>query len=170
AALPVIVVSGVDDPRKGYALGADAYLQKPVATAALLDELQRLTRPRLLIVDDDPAARYTIRKYCERQPYQILEAADAREGLHAANTMRPELIVLDLNLPDRRGEDVLRELGSAETTRGIPVWIVTSEAVSAHDRERLRGVAAFLSTSQLDRQSFDTLVESLLPDDVALRS
>jgi CheY-like chemotaxis protein len=76
-------VSNVDDPEEGLRAGADAYLQKPVSGTALLVELNRLVRARILVIDDDPAARYTIRKYCERQPYQILEAADAREGLHA---------------------------------------------------------------------------------------
>src|SRR5262249_16725276 len=59
AALPVIVVSNVDDPRKGYALGADAYLQKPLSGPVLIEELDRLTQARILIIDDDPAARYT---------------------------------------------------------------------------------------------------------------
>ena len=163
ASLPVIVVSSVADPRKGYALGADAYLQKPVTAAELLGELNRLTRPRILVIDDDPAARYTIRKYCERQPYQVLEAADAREGLLAANTMRPELIVLDLNLPDRRGEDLLRELASNGITSAIPVVIATAQSLSAEDRGRLQGVAAVFSKNELDGQSFERLLESLRP-------
>jgi DNA-binding response OmpR family regulator len=170
ASLPVIVVSNVDDPRKGYALGADAYLQKPVSGTALLEELSRLARARILVIDDDPAARYTIRKYCERQPYQILEAADAREGLHAATMMRPELIVLDLDLPDRRGEDLLRELASGEATRAIPVIVATSESLSAAERDRLQGAVAVFSKSELDRQSFERLLESLRPRVAALPS
>jgi DNA-binding response OmpR family regulator len=161
AAVPVIVVSSVDDPRKGYALGADAYVQKPVNGPALLEELNRLTRARILIIDDDPAARYAIRKYCERQPYRVLEAADAREGLHIANTMRPELIVLDLNLPDRRGEEVLRELAGAESTSSIPVVIATSEALSAADRDGLQRAKAVFSKADLDLEAFERLLESL---------
>ena len=169
AALPVVIASSVDDPRKGYALGADAYLAKPISAPALLGELNRLTRARILIIDDDPAYRYAIRKYCERQPYQILEAADAREGLHAAATLRPELIVLDLNLPDRRGEEVLRELASAEATSAIPVVIATSETLSREARERLRGAAGVFSKAELDRQSFERLLESLRPGATASR-
>ena len=168
--LPVIIVSSVDDPRKGYALGADAYLRKPVTGEALLDELNRLTRPRILIVDDDPAARYTIRKYCERQPYRVLEAADAREGLLSARTMRPRLIVLDLNLPDQRGEDVLRELASGTATSAIPVVIATSETLSEADRDRLQAAVAVFSKSELDGRTFERLLESLHPQGAALPS
>jgi DNA-binding response OmpR family regulator len=163
ASVPVIVVSSVDDPRKGYALGADGYLQKPASGPVLLEELDRLTRARILVIDDDPAARYAIRKYCERQPYRILEAADAREGLHIASTMRPELIVLDLNLPDRRGEEVLRELVNAEATSSIPVVIATSEALSAIDRDGLQRAKAVFSKADLDLESFARLLESLHP-------
>ena len=143
---------------------------RPVSGTALLEELSRLARARILVIDDDPAARYTIRKYCERQPYQILEAADAREGLHAATMMRPELIVLDLDLPDRRGEDLLRELASGEATRAIPVIVATSESLSAAERDRLQGAVAVFSKSELDRQSFERLLESLRPRVAALPS
>ena len=160
-ALPLIIVSNVDDARKGYALGADGYLQKPVEGPVLIAELDRLTRARILVIDDDPAARYTIRKYCERLPWRVLEAADAREGLQAAATLHPELIVLDLNLPDRRGEEVLRELAAADATSAIPIVIATSETLSNRDRERLQGAARVFSKSELDGRSFERLLESL---------
>jgi CheY-like chemotaxis protein len=162
AAVPVIVISSVDDPRKSYALGADAYLAKPVTRPALLDALNQLTREKILVIDDDPAARYTIRKLCDESTYHVLEAADAREGLRAASTMRPELIVLDLNLPDRRGEEVLRELANAASTRAIPVIIATSEALSQQERAALgETAAAVLSKSDLDRERFGRLIESI---------
>jgi signal transduction histidine kinase/DNA-binding response OmpR family regulator len=161
ATLPVVVASDVDDPRKGYALGADVYLPKPVERAALLDVLDRLTRTRILVIDDDPAARYAIRKLCDASPYHVLEAADAREGLRAANAMRPEVIVLDLNLPDQRGEDVLVELARGAETRGIPVVVATSEQLSQGKRDRLGTAAAIFSKSDLDRATFTRLLDSL---------
>jgi signal transduction histidine kinase/DNA-binding response OmpR family regulator len=161
AALPVIVITNVDDPRKSYALGADAYLDKPVGRTALLEALNELTRARLLIIDDDPAARYTIRKCLQDAPYHVLEAANAREGIQAATTMRPELIVLDLNLPDRRGEDVLRELAGDEATSAIPVIVATAESLTATLRERLGGAAAVFSKSELSRDSLGQLLHSI---------
>jgi CheY-like chemotaxis protein len=161
AALPVIVVTSVSDPRKSYALGADAYLDKPVSRAALLDALNELTRAKILLIDDDPAARYTLRKCMEHMPYHILEAADAREGLRAATDMRPEFIILDLNLPDRRGEDVLRELSSTDATRAIPVLIATSETLTPELRSRLGEAAGVLSKGQLRPESLARMFDEI---------
>ena len=161
AALPIIVVTSVEDPRKSYALGADLYLNKPVNRADLLAALNELTRERILIIDDDPAARYALRRFLRDAPYFVMEAANAREGMRAANTMRPELIVLDLNLPDVRGEDVLRELSTAEATRAIPVVIATSETLTPELREQLRDAAVVLSKSELDAGSLDRVLEAI---------
>jgi signal transduction histidine kinase/CheY-like chemotaxis protein len=161
ASLPVIVVTSVDDPRKSYALGADAYLGKPIERQALLDALNELTLARVLIIDDDPASRYTIRKCFQDQPYQILEAANAREGVHAATTMRPDLIVLDLNLPDRRGEEVLHQLAGDRDTNAIPVLVATAENLTPALRERLGEAAAVMSKGELTRESLSRVLDSI---------
>jgi len=160
-ALPIVVVTSVADPRKSHALGANAYLDKPVSRPALIELLNELTRARVLIIDDDPASRYTIRKCFQDQPYQILEAANAREGMRSATTMRPELIVLDLNLPDRRGEDVLDELAGGEGTSAIPVLVATSENLTPALRERLGGAAAVLSKADLTSESLSRVLASI---------
>jgi signal transduction histidine kinase/CheY-like chemotaxis protein len=161
ASLPVIVVSNVDDPQKGFALGADAYLRKPVGRTALIETLNKLTRPRILVIDDDPAARYTVRKLCEHLPYQLLEAADAREGLRVASTMQPHAIVLDLNLPDRRGEEVLHELSTLPATSDIRIVVLTSQDLSQAARALLmREAEDALSKRDLKR---DRLVAALTP-------
>jgi CheY-like chemotaxis protein len=154
ASLPVIVASNVDDPQKGFALGADAYLRKPIGRTVFIETLNRLTRPRILVIDDDPAARYSVRKMCEHLPYQLLEAVDAREGLRVASTMQPRAIVLDLNLPDRRGEDVLRELSGSPATSDIPVVVLTSEEISPSFRDTLLSAAqGVLSKQDLRRET-----------------
>jgi signal transduction histidine kinase/DNA-binding response OmpR family regulator len=158
---PVVVMTSVEDPRKSYALGAEAYLAKPLERALLLETLDSLTLAPVLVIDDDPAARYAIRKCLDGSPLRSGEAADAREGLHAARTLRPELIVLDLKLPDRRGEDVLRELGATESTRAIPVVIATSEPLTPELRGRLGGAAAVVGKGDLRREAFGPLVERL---------
>jgi signal transduction histidine kinase/CheY-like chemotaxis protein len=161
AAIPVIVVTSVADPRKSYALGGDAYLDKPVARAALLNALNELTRAKILLIDDDPAARYTLRKCFEHMPYHILEAADAREGLRTASAMRPEFIILDLNLPDRRGEEVLQELSRTDATRSIPVVIATSETLTPELRSRLGDAAGVLSKGQLFPESLARVLDEI---------
>jgi signal transduction histidine kinase/CheY-like chemotaxis protein len=164
ATLPVIIVSNVDDPQKGFALGADAYLRKPIGRTAFIETLNRLTRPRILIIDDDPAARYTVRKMCEHLPYQLLEAADAREGLRVATTMQPRVIVLDLNLPDRRGEEVLHELSSSPATTDIPIVVLTSEDISQSSRDELmRDADDILSKRDLRRETLTAALAAANP-------
>jgi CheY-like chemotaxis protein/two-component sensor histidine kinase len=158
---PVAVLTSVDDPRKSFALGADAYLAKPVERAVLLETLDQLAAAQVLVIDDDPAARYAIRKCFDGAPVRVVEAADAREGLRAARSLRPGLIVLDLNLPDRRGEEVLDELAQGEATREIPVVIATSERLTPELRGRLGGAAAVFSKGELRREAFAPLVEGL---------
>jgi signal transduction histidine kinase/CheY-like chemotaxis protein len=161
AALPVIIASNVDDPQKGFALGADAYLRKPIGRTALIETLNRLTRPKILVIDDDPAARYTVRKLCEHLPFQLLEAADAREGLRVAGSMQPRAIVLDLNLPDRRGEEVLHELAQSPATSDIPVVILTSEEISQASRAALlREAEGVLSKRDLKRDTLSAALEA----------
>ena len=159
----VVVMTSVDDPRKSFALGADAYLHKPVERTALLKVLGELVQAQVLVIDDDPAARYAIRKCFDDAPCRVVEAADAREGLQAARTLRPGMIVLDLNLPDRRGEDVLSDLAAGESTRAIPVVIATSERITPELRQRLGAAVAVLEKSELRRDVFAPLVERLLP-------
>ena len=161
---PVVVMTSVDDPRKSFALGADAYLHKPVERAELLRTLEQLARASILVIDDDPAARYAIRKCFDHAPFRVVEAADAREGMRAARMLRPELIVLDLNLPDRRGEDVLRDLASLEATRAIPVVIATSERLTPELRGRLGAAAAVLEKGQLGREAFAPILQRLRPE------
>jgi signal transduction histidine kinase/DNA-binding response OmpR family regulator len=158
---PVAVITSVDDPRKSFALGADAYLHKPVARGQLLETLGQLARTSILLIDDDPASRYAIRRCLGDAPCRVVEAADAREGLRAARALRPGLIVLDLNLPDRRGEEVFRELAGAEATRTIPVVIATSEVLTPELRGRLVGAAAVLSKGDLRRDALAPLVERM---------
>ena len=159
---PVIVATSVDDPRKGYGLGADVYLEKPVARPQLLEALNRVTGAKILVIDDDPAARYTIRRLLDQGAWHVLEAGDAREGLRAASAMRPSLIVLDLNLPDRRGEEVLTELQTLEETRAIPVVIATSEELPAGQRARLvERAAAVFSKREMSRDGLARVLATL---------
>ena len=164
---PIVVMTSVDDPRKSFALGADAYLHKPVERSALLNAIDQVTLAPVLVIDDDPTARYTIRRCFDEARVRVVEAADAREGLRVARSLRPELIVLDLNLPDRRGEEVLRELAAGDATRTIPVVIATSERLTPELRGRLGGAAAVLAKSDLRREAFAPLVRGLRPRSAA---
>jgi signal transduction histidine kinase/DNA-binding response OmpR family regulator len=151
ANIPVIVVTTVEDERKARALGADAYCVKPITAQQLLSELDNLTARRVLVIDDDPAARYLLHKLLEDSKVFVIEARDGRSGLAAARRSKPSLIFLDLNLPDLGGEDVLEELRRDTTLQEVPVAIVTSALISRDQRERLsRRAQSVVQKSELN--------------------
>jgi DNA-binding response OmpR family regulator len=92
-------------------------------------------RPRLLIVEDDPKTRETIRLYAEREGFECLLAADGIAGLRLAREGLPSLVVLDLMLPGADGFAVCRAL-RRET--GVPIVMVTARGA---EEDKLRGLA-----------------------------
>jgi signal transduction histidine kinase len=97
----------------------------------------RLPGDTILIIDDEEASRYITRQLFRGTRRGIIEAANGVEGIERARFERPALIILDLVMPLQNGFDVLDELQMDETTRGIPVVIQTSKALTQVDYERL---------------------------------
>lgn len=157
-AIPVIVVSTVDDGRKGLALGADVYAVKPVEREWLVGELERLTGavrvPTALVIDDDAVARYVLKRTLSRMRCTVTEASTGTEGLREARRVRPDIILLDLVMPDMRGADVLAALKTDAATASIPVIVVTSKAIDDAERASLGGQAvAVVSKEQPSREA-----------------
>jgi len=154
--IPVMVVTSVDDERKGLSLGADAYAIKPVERRWLLDQLRRVTgqQPirRILVIDDDEVSRYLMRRLLDNLPCVITEASSGIAGLRQARNDLPEAILLDLAMPDITGESILAALRSDAATAAIPVVIVTSRVLDEGERKRLAGQAAAIVDKGSDRR------------------
>ena len=154
ANIPVLVLTSVNDERKGLALGADGYCLKPVSSAALLERLDALTGRRVLIIDNDPASRYLIQKLLTGRHTCVIEASDGRSGLIAARRSRPAMIFLDLMLPDVGGEQILEALRTDGDLQSVPVAVVTSRLLSPAQRAALEARAqAVLQKSDLNFES-----------------
>jgi CheY-like chemotaxis protein len=92
-----------------------------------------------------------------------MEAATGAEALSLALSDSPEAICLDLRMPDQDGEEVLRRLKSDPQTCGIPVFVVTSKALGAVERERLLEMAAgVISKESLSRERILPRVEEAM--------
>ena len=143
--IPILIVSSVEDPAKGIALGADAYIVKPIDRQRLVRQVAAMTGTRetrrVLVVDDEEISRYLIRQSLAAPHIEVVEAWTGAEALRAAALDPPGAICLDLRMPDQDGEVLLRHLKSDPATRDIPVFVVTSKALDAEERERLLRMA-----------------------------
>ncbi len=141
--IPTIIVSMTDDRQIGIALGAADYLIKPVDRERLLHALQHATgaKPtgarRVLIVDDEPQAREFLTRLLETQGYEVLQASGGRQGIELALSRRPEVMIVDLLMPEVSGFDVVQEIRRHPETRDIPILIFTSKDLSEDERQQL---------------------------------
>jgi signal transduction histidine kinase/CheY-like chemotaxis protein len=109
---------------------------------------------KILIVDDDEAARYVVRRFLAETSFTIIEATNGPEGLRRAREDRPQVIFLDLKMPQMSGFEVLDQLESDPVTRNIPVIIITSKLLKDRERRPLNGKAvAVLSKETASRES-----------------
>jgi PAS domain S-box-containing protein len=149
ADVPVIMVSILDEQRRGAALGAAGYLTKPIdreRLRRLLDRFRAPTRPtRVLIVEDDPYQRERMRGWIESQDSIVQQAANGKEALERLQESKPDLILLDLMMPEMDGFQVVATLQKEPAWRDIPVIVITALDLDAKDRARLNsGVESVL--------------------------
>jgi len=152
--LPVIVITNVDDRVKAMSLGADAFANKPVERRWLLDHLHRfagrnLTR-KVVLIDDEEVSRYLLRQLFPAPPCQVMEAANGMDGLQLVRDELPQLILLDLLMPELGGLDVLERLRADPRTKEIPVIVSSSKMIDDDERSRIeRYGAGFLPKHRL---------------------
>jgi signal transduction histidine kinase/DNA-binding response OmpR family regulator len=143
ASIPVVMVSMVEDRDIGMALGAAEYLQKPVDREKLVATLRRFRGPRerrpVLLVEDDDATREVIRRALENDGWLVSEARNGRDALGSLQRSVPDLVVLDLVMPEMDGFEFVSRLRRTEAGRRVPVVVVTARELSAADHERLDG-------------------------------
>lgn len=144
----VVNCSGHTFPVEKHLLGED-WVQTVTAPAAapapeegLLGSLELLGRGvrSVAILEDDPGARRLLRRILQaRGPYHILEAENGREGLELIRRERPDVILLDLMMPEVDGFGVLEALQADEDLQTIPVIVVTAKELTSAERVRLSG-------------------------------
>jgi len=148
--IPVVVVSIIDNPTLGRALGATDYFVKPVDSGALLSRLGEYTFTtkvktesiRVLVVDDEPANLDLLTALLEPAGFTVIRATGGKEGIDAAKSQVPHLILLDLMMPGVTGFDVVEALRADKTTRSIPVMVLTAKELTGADKRALNGHVA----------------------------
>jgi CheY-like chemotaxis protein len=149
AEIPVIMVTILDEQRRSVALGAAGYLTKPIDRERLRRLIGRFRAPArptsVLLVEDDEAQRERVRAWLDGGQWSVQEAANGREALARLQNGKPDVILLDLMMPEMDGFAVVAALQKEARWRDIPVIVVTARDLDTQDRERLNsGVQSVL--------------------------
>jgi len=152
--IPVVVVSVVDNPELGTALGALDYFVKPVNADVLLESLDRFkfARPessevfKVLVVDDEQPNREFLVRLLGQAGYSVAQAKGGREAVTLAKAWRPNLMLLDLVMPGFTGFDVVEALRADKSTAQMPILVLTAKDLTEADKMLLNGrVSTILS-------------------------
>jgi CheY-like chemotaxis protein len=119
---------------------------------------------RILVVDDDRLIRQMVRDLLEIASYFVEEAVDGADGLTQAAAFHPDLILLDLMLPDMDGYTVCRTLKADQATRAIPVIFLTASNDIAVKRQASAAGAAACLTKPFELNGLLALVETTLEE------
>ena len=176
--IPVIMLTIVDDWRIGFSLGAADYLTKPIDREKLLAVLARLCPDnggmRVLVIEDDAPTRELVRRALESRGWRVAEAENGVVGLQRMGEAPPDLVLLDLMMPEMDGFEFLSRMRQDERWREIPVVVVTAKTLTADDHTRLKDgfVEKLINKSEQNLENLlvtldEMLVERLEPEPVS---
>jgi len=117
---------------------------------------------RILIVEDNEMNRDMLSRRLERRGYEVILAMDGRRGLAVARSESPDLILMDMSLPEIDGWEVARRLKSDDTTRSIPVIALTAHAMSSDRQRALEAGCDDYDTKPVEFERLLTKIQTML--------
>ncbi|HGJ63922.1 TPA: response regulator, partial [bacterium] len=143
--IPIIIISIVDDQGFGFSMGAIGYLVKPIdkdQLTSILNKLEIKTQqkngnPVILIIDDNYEDIRLMESILSNEGYIVLHSDNGNDGIKKAIDVKPDLIILDLIMPNVNGFDVVKALKEHFGTKNIPIIISSMKELDAEDRQRL---------------------------------
>jgi signal transduction histidine kinase/DNA-binding response OmpR family regulator len=165
--IPVIMLTMLDDKQRGFALGADNYLTKPVDRKNLAAILERYSPTgegsSVLVVEDNPVTRHMMRAMLEKQGWSVDEAENGRAALSCLASHVPTLILLDLMMPEMDGFQFAAEVHQHPDWRSIPIVVLTAKDLTDTEIATLsRNVHTVLNKKGSSRDELMTQVRDLL--------
>jgi CheY-like chemotaxis protein len=141
ASIPVIMITMADDRSTGYALGASDYLTKPIDRERLAASVQKYRHgsQTVLVVEDDDDTREMMVRTLANDGWTVREANNGRVALERVQEGVPELILLDLMMPEMDGFEFISHLRENDSWHAIPVVVLTAKDITAEDHLRLQG-------------------------------
>ncbi|CAA7624663.1 Signal transduction histidine kinase [Candidatus Terasakiella magnetica] len=167
AMIPVIMVSVVENQALGYALGAHHFMSKPIDRDQLAEVLSRFKDrgpiEHILVVEDDHTNREMLRRMLAKEGWSVVEAANGRIALDRVAESVPDLILLDLMMPEMDGFEFVAELQRHPVWHTIPVVVLTAKDINQEDRDRLAGcVQKVLQKGSADKETLLTELKRLI--------
>ena len=117
---------------------------------------------KILIIEDNDMNRDMLSRRLERRGFEVAVAADGRQGIDRAQAVMPDLILLDLSLPEIDGWEVARRLKGGETTSGIPIIALTAHAMTGDRDEAIAAGCNDYDTKPIEFQRLMGKIEGLL--------
>jgi PAS domain S-box-containing protein len=166
--IPVVILSVLSPEETSAPFGLAGWVSKPMDEQTLVDTLQSAVglgrrKPRVLIIEDDfDLARVVIESF-ERRGIEIYHAATGRDAIALAGKITPDLLILDLVLPDLDGFAVVDWLRTHKQLRRVPLVVYSAAESAPDEQERLRlGPTEFLTKSRVPPEEFERRVVHLL--------
>jgi len=159
--IPIIIISIADEKKLGFSMGAVDYFVKPVNKEELISALRKIPlhnpdhkqHPKVLIIDDDRTASELIQVMLEAEGYEVIKTMNGKEGVRLAGSESPDLIILDLIMPDISGFNVAYQLKQQQNTRNTPIIILTSMEVDDDTKEQMQGfISTIMSKSRFTKK------------------
>lgn len=168
--IPVVMLSMIDNQSLGFALGATDYLTKPVERDKFVSVLRQYYlrngengQNNLLIVEDDKNTRELFERTAEKEGWHVDTAENGLIGLNRLAQQKPDLILLDLMMPEMDGFQFVTQMRQNEAWQDIPIVVVTAKPLENEDIQKLRGqVERILQKAEFTPQQLVTEIRNIL--------
>jgi PAS domain S-box-containing protein len=163
ADIPVVIVTATEAQSPPSGLNVQEFFVTPLNREDFFRRLRSVqpnlfdrSRPlRVLVVDDESADRKLLGDLLEAEGGQVVTAGNGQEALERLHNERPDLVVLDLMMPQVDGFGVVEAIRGRPDWQDVPILIVTAKDLSAEDRQRLKGrIQAFVAKQRLTPELF----------------
>jgi CheY-like chemotaxis protein len=167
ANIPVVMLTMMDDRKRGYDMGASNYLTKPTDHRRLAGILKKYTSAQdpcpVLLVDDDPVARKAMRSMLTKSGCSVTEAENGRVALDRIAENRPSLVFLDLVMPEMDGFEFAASMHRHLEWRSIPIVVLTAADLTVDELRRLNGnIHTILDKGESSREELMLQVRDLI--------
>jgi CheY-like chemotaxis protein len=165
--IPVMILSMTNDKHLSFALGASEFLTKPIQRDKLLPVLSKyLETPKsgtVLVIEDDITTGEMLTRMLEKEGYHPLNAGNGQIALDVMQTVTPQLILLDLMMPEMDGFEFVKQMRKRQEWSHIPVVVVTAKNITEEDRTRLNGsIANIIQKGAINREALLKEVRKLM--------